>query len=260
MPAGRELAMRSRFQACGFLVDVDGTLISSGQPLPEARQFLSALRDRFVLVSNDAEHTPDELAHKLQRIQLPVPAERIVLAGTTAIDDVATEKPGARAMLLASASLQAYARQAGLWIVDNEAEVVILGRDRHFTYDKLAAAANAIRGGATLVVANPDLVHPGPRGAIVPETGALLAALLTCTGRVPYRVVGKPEPALFTAALALLGALPEDTVMIGDNPATDGEGARRLGIGYIEVHNGRFPHLAIADKRAEIMAPASYMA
>jgi HAD superfamily hydrolase (TIGR01450 family) len=252
--------MRSRFEACGFLVDVDGTLISSGQALPEARQFLSDLRDRFVLVSNDAEHTPDELAHKLQRLQLTVSAKRIVLAGTTAIDDVAIEKPGARVMLLASASLQAYARQAGLWIVDNEVEVVILGRDRHFSYDKLATAANAIRGGATLVVANPDLVHPGPRGAVVPETGALLAALLACTGRVPYRVVGKPEPTLFTAALTLLGTLPKDTVMIGDNPATDGEGARRLGIGYIEVHNGRLPHVVNADKRAEIMAPASYMA
>jgi HAD superfamily hydrolase (TIGR01450 family) len=252
--------MRSRFEACGFLVDVDGTLVSGGKALPEAPQFLSALRDRFVLVSNDAEHTPDELAHKLQSLQLPVPAERIVLAGTTAIDEVAVERPGARVMLLASASLQAYARQAGLWIVENEAEVVVLGRDRHFSYDKLATAANAIRGGAPLIVANPDLVHPGPQGAVVPETGALLAALLACTGRVPYCVVGKPEPTLFTAALALLGTLPEDTVMIGDNPATDGEGARRLGIGYIEVHNGRLLHVVNADRRAEIMAPAAYMA
>lgn len=84
-----------------------------------------------------------------------------------------------------------------------------LYRDRSFSHRRPEAASNAIRGGAALVVANPDLVHPGTAGHMVPETGALLQALLACTGPVPHRIVGKPEPSPFLASLAVLGTTAE---------------------------------------------------
>lgn len=228
-----------------FLFDIDGTLIRGGKALPRAKALLDAVRDRFVLLSNNAEHTPAELSGNLRVFGLDVPSERIVLAGTAALDQIAQRRPGARVMVVSTASLHAYARSIGLTPVEREADVVMLGRDRDFTYDRLANTANAVRSGAELVVANPDLVHPGCNGAIVPETGALLAALLACTGRMPYRVVGKPEPALFHAALTTLNVAAEDALMVGDNPSTDGEGARRLGIRFLEIKNGELPDPAM---------------
>ena len=89
-------------------------------------------------------------------------------------------------MLLASPALRAAARRHKLELVETGAELVVLCRDRNFNYAKLAAAANAVRGGAKLIVANPDLTHPGRSGTVVPETGSLLRAVLACAGNVAY--------------------------------------------------------------------------
>lgn len=227
----------------GWLIDLDGTLVCGGRAMPGAAAFLAACGGRFVVVSNDAEHTPAELADDLRRMGLDIPADRIVLAGAFALDDIAMRRPGARVLMLASKGLARHARARGLRPVRTRPDIVFLGRDRQFSHAKLALAANAVRAGAELVVANPDLVHPGPSGTVVPETGALLAALLACTGPVDYRLVGKPEPTLFDAGLALLGLPKRVVAMLGDNPRTDGEGARRFGLRYVEIAGGAFPQI-----------------
>lgn len=224
-------------RANGYLVDLDGTLIGGQALLPRAHGLLEAVAGRFVILSNDAEHTPHQLARRLRGLGLSVPAERIVLAGTAALDQVSASHPRARVMVLGSAALRGYARRLGLHSVDERPDVVVLGRDRRFTYAKLAAVANALRAGAEFVVANPDRSHPGPNGEVVPETGALLAAVFACAGQVPCRVVGKPEPTLFLRGLAVLGIGARDAVMIGDNPDTDGVGARRIGMRFHQVEN-----------------------
>ncbi len=224
--------------ASGYLVDLDGTLISGRQAQPWAATLLDAVRDRFVIVSNDAEHTPEQLSSFLRSRSLKIWPEQIVVAGTTALDVVSREQPGARVLLLGGAALQTYARRLGLLLAETTADTVILSRDRRFSYAKLAAAANAIRSGATLIATNPDRTHPGPDGSLVPETGALLAALLACVGPIAYRIIGKPEPALFEAGLARLGTAAQETVVIGDNDETDGLGARQLGMRFAKIEVG----------------------
>jgi HAD superfamily hydrolase (TIGR01450 family) len=225
--------------ARGVLVDLDGTLLTGETLVGGARELLAMVEGRFVIVSNNAEHTPAELAAMLGSLGLDVPADRIVLAGTLALELIARDLPQARVMLLGSPSLHDFAQALGLRVDDDHPEVVVVGRDRRFSYERLRLAANAVRAGAMLVAANPDLTHPGLAGGIVPETGAILAAILACTGPTAHRVVGKPEHTLFLAGLALLGCAPHEAVMIGDNIETDGRGAERLGMPFIRVQ----PHV-----------------
>jgi len=166
---------------------------------------------------------------------------------------MAEEQPGARVLLLASVAMRRYAVRAGLRLADERPDIVVIARDRRFSFGRLAAAANAVRAGAALVATNPDRTHPGPGEAIVPETGALLSAVLSCVGPVQYRVIGKPGPALFLAAMARLGVGSADTVVIGDNLETDGAGARRLGMRFLRVQAGR-----IIDHRVN-QAGAAYV-
>jgi ribonucleotide monophosphatase NagD (HAD superfamily) len=131
--------------------------------------------------------------------------------------------------------LRTYARRLGIELVETGGDAVVLGRDRQFNFARLAAAANAVREGAELIVANPDYTHPGKDRTVVPETGALLSAILACTGEVAYRVIGKPEPPMFWKALALLEAEAPNAVMIGDNVETDGRGALRTGMSFVHI-------------------------
>lgn len=232
-------ALSQELSARAYLVDLDGTLICDRKPLPGAASLLGALADRFVLVSNDSEHTPAQLATMLARIGLRIDGDRILLAGTSALDMIARERHKPRVMLVGSTALRRYGRSLNLEITDRDPDVVLVARDRRFGFGKLTVVANAVREGAELMVANPDLTHPGRAGSIVPETGALMAAILACTGPVPYRVVGKPEPFLYERALEILGVEAADAVMIGDNPRTDGAGAEALGMGYVGVKPGQ---------------------
>ena len=46
---------------------------------------------------------------------------------------------------------------------------------------------------------------------------------------------GKPEPAIFHAALSALNGRPETAVMVGNSLRRDGEGARRLSMGFVWI-------------------------
>lgn len=140
-----------------------------------------------------------------------------------------------------------YAHDLDVLLDDQDPNVVLLMRDHEFSYEKLALAANALRAGARLVVSNGDLSHPGVDRRVVPETGALLAALMACTGKpdMSWQLIGKPGPTLFAKACMALGVEARDAVMIGDNPLTDVEGAALAGIPAILI--GQHSGLTLAD-------------
>lgn len=62
----------------------------------------------------------------------------------------------------------------------------------------------------------------------------------------------KPDPAILRAALAPLGARPETTLMIGDSLRRDGEGARRMGMGFIWIAPSTAPASTLRAGEAEL--------
>lgn len=229
------------------IVDLDGTLIRGGRPTEGAAAFLESLAERYMVVSNNSTETAGRLSAKLGRMGLRIPRDRLVLAGEETIRFVAARYPGARCIVAASGLLRNMASREGLVLVAHDAQFVILGRDLRWNYRVLTVLVNELRRGATLIVTNPDLTHPDSEDRIVPETGSLLAALVAGAGVEPAHIVGKPEAFLFEEALRRLGSTPEDTIVVGDNPLTDREGARRLGLRCVIISTERMnplPNLA----------------
>jgi 4-nitrophenyl phosphatase len=215
-------------QASSYVIDLDGTLVSGNRVIPGAKSLLDFAQDHYVIVSNNSRDTAITLARKLARLGLKIASERIVLAGEQAIRLVAQRYPGARVCILASPTLTRLAASLGCSVVTQSPDIVVLGRDLHFSYTRLTSVANQLRNGARLIVTNPDQTHPSEDGGITPETGSLMSAVIACTGIEPTCVVGKPEPLLFREALRRLGTDGTTTLVIGDNPLTDGVGAKRL--------------------------------
>jgi 4-nitrophenyl phosphatase len=229
------------------IVDLDGTLIRSGRPTDGARGFLESIADRYMVVSNNSTDTAGGLSAKLRRIGLLIPRHRLVLAGEETIRFVASRHPGARCFVATSDLLRNMASRKGLVPVAQDAQFVILGRDVRWNYRQLTLLMNELRRGAKLIATNPDLTHPDGEDRIIPETGSLLAALVAGAGVEPAHIVGKPGALLFEEALRRLGAAPEDTIVVGDNPLTDQEGARRLGLRCVIISTDRktcLPNLA----------------
>lgn len=215
----------------GLLLDWDGCLAISNRLLPEAIRFLKAHQDRVAIVSNNSTDLPEDFSRALAHKGINIPPQRVLLAGAETLA-LATRQRGNRAMVLGNRKMSNYGQRLGLSVVRTEPELVLLLRDTKLSYARLAMAANALLSGARLLIANPDRTHPGEDGSVVPETGALLAALMACVGTLPvdHKIIGKPGPHLFWRACEVLGVEIEDTLMIGDNPDTDIAGARALGM------------------------------
>jgi HAD superfamily hydrolase (TIGR01450 family) len=214
----------------GLLCDLDGCLVAGGKPLPGARELVAYAGDRLIIVSNNSTDTPATLAAKLARLSLPVAAERIVLAGATAVEFLAGTASQARVAIYGAPTIVRYARSLGLAVDDDRPHFVLLARDRQFSYARLHRLVRQIERGAGLIVSNMDISHPGTAGTRVLETGVLLAAIRACLPDLEYQAVGKPMPALYQAAMQRLSAGPNECIAIGDNPATDREGARNMAL------------------------------
>lgn len=215
----------------GYLVDWDGCCAIDNQLTPSAAEFLRVNRARTVIVSNNSSNTVDDFLIMLSKAGVQMRPDQIVLAGMEAIDRAAAAGL-LDVMVLGDPRMRAVARNLGIRLSRDEADIVVLLRDTRFSYSRLERAANALRLGARLIVANPDLTHPGADGQVKPETGALLSALGACVDldAVDMEVVGKPSAGLYLKACRALDLAPEDVLMLGDNPATDLAGADALGI------------------------------
>jgi len=237
--------------AKGILMDWDGCVAVNNRVLSSARRLIARHADRVAIISNNSTHLPGDFAEILANDGLEIPQERIFMAGVEAIRDVAASGLD-RVMMLSTPKMRRYALDQGLPLVREEPHTILLMRDARFTYAKLERAVNALRDGARLIVANADRTHPGAGNRLIPETGALLAALLACVddAKAGMRVIGKPGPILFKRACDHLAIHPSEAVMIGDNPDTDGAGALNYGIRPIIIGGDaslRLEHLIEAE-------------
>lgn len=123
-------------------------------------------------------------------------------------------------------------------VLDGEpdrADAVVVGWDRHATYDVLRIASVLVQRGARLIATNSDASYPAAGGELWPGSGALLAAIETTTG-VTAAVAGKPHRHLFDAALERAGT--RHALVVGDRIDTDVAGAAAAGLDSALVLTG----------------------
>lgn len=230
---------RSLDEYHAVLCDLDGCLISGRHVLPGARALVNRVGARLWILSNNSTDTPLTLGLKLSDLGLPVAQDRILLAGTFTIDQIAARRPRPRLCLYGTPELRQYAASLGLTTDDPAPDCVVLARDLAFSYPALERLVGQLANGARMLVTNEDGAHPSPDGSPVPETGALLAAVKTCVPEIGHESFGKPHASMYRHVLARAGVEPEHALAIGDNPATDGLGAMQAGVDFVLVGPGR---------------------
>jgi len=217
-----------------IIMDMDGVLWTGDLALPGLIPFFEMLRGRgipFALATNNSGKSPATYVEKLAKSGVSgVRDEQIVTSGTATASYLQTRYPhGTPVHILGGDGLRQVMVEAGFTLADAGARAVVVGLDPQLTYDKLKRAALLIRGGADFIATNQDMTIPSSEG-LAPGAGSLVAALRAATDCEPGVTIGKPGAPMFEAALRLLGARPEHTLMLGDRLNTDIEGAARLGL------------------------------
>lgn len=224
----------------GVLLDIDGVLAVSWQPLPGAVDTIAWLREHrlpFRLITNTTTHTRAELARTLTDAGIAVEAAEIVTAVTATASFLGSHHPGARVFLLSDGD--ARADLEGVDLVEDAADVVVLGGAYEgFTYGVMNHVFRMLMDGATLVGMHRNLYWRTAEGWQL-DGGAYIAGLEEATGR-PATICGKPTAAYFEAALGAIGVPATRAAMLGDDVVNDVLGAQAAGLKGVLVRTGKF--------------------
>jgi HAD superfamily hydrolase (TIGR01458 family) len=227
--------------AC-ILLDIDGVLHVSGEPIPGAVEAVSRLRRHghsLRFVTNNSTRPRATLAEELRALGFELDDDEL----QTTLGAAARELAGKRVFALVMSGV--LPDLEALELVGEGAEAVLLGGcdettepNQVFSWMNLNRAFAEIQMGAELYCLHKSKWWQTSRGPLL-DGGAFVAGLEYATG-VDATVLGKPSPAYFAAALDALGAEPELTWMVTDDLDADVRGALSFGMRTALVRTGKF--------------------
>jgi HAD superfamily hydrolase (TIGR01458 family) len=225
-----------------ILLDVDGVLHVSGEPIPGAVDAVRRLRadgHRIRFVTNSTTMSRRQLGESLRSLGFAIEDEELQTTG-----DVASRVlSGKRVLALTMPGI--LDDLTGLQVIGMNADAVLVGgadeseeTGRIFSYLNLNRAFLELLAGAELYCLHKNRwwqTTAGPRL----DAGALVAGLEYATG-IEATVLGKPSAAYFSAALEAIDSDPELTWAVGDDLEGDIAGAQGVGMRTVLVRTGKF--------------------
>lgn len=224
-----------------LLLDLDGTVYLGHLPIEhvaDALAIASASGARPIYVTNNASRPPALVAEQLRAMGLTLSSDDVLTSPQAAAVMLTDRHPSGSPVLVVGADYLADEVAAAGLIPVREAAAnpvaVVQGHSPETGWAMLAEACVAIRAGADWVAANIDSTLPTDRG-LLPGNGAMVAALVTATGRTP-RVAGKPATPMIEAAIKRTGS--KSPLVVGDRLDTDIEAAVNAGVDSLLIFTG----------------------
>ena len=227
--------------AC-ILLDVDGVLHVSGDPIPGAVGAVGRLRRQghsLRFVTNNSTRPRMTLAEDLRQLGFELDDDELQTTPRAAARELAGKRVLALVMGAIVPDLE------GIELVGDRADAVLLGGcdettepNQVFSWMNLGRAFAELQMGAELYCLHKNKWWQTSRGPLL-DAGAFVAGLEYATG-VDATILGKPSASYFAAALAALDAEPELTWMITDDLEADVRGAQSFGMRTALVRTGKF--------------------
>jgi HAD superfamily hydrolase (TIGR01450 family) len=232
-----------------FIFDMDGTFYLGDRMIPGADDFARSLAGKgldYRFFTNNSSNSEEVCMAKLARMGFPVEPGRVVLSSDVAADYLNTHCPGMGVYLLGNERLTADMLRAGIRLVQEDPDLILLGFDTTLTYEKITKAANWIAAGLPYYATHPDRNCP-VTGGFLPDTGSMIALFEASTGRRPV-VLGKPMRTTVDYLTRLLHCEPGELVFVGGRLETDIAIGADNGIPSVLVLTGV---TSLADYRAQ---------
>ncbi len=208
----------------GVISDLDGVAYRDTVAIADSVAAFRAWHARglpYAFVTNNSSKSAAQFADKLTGMGIPAAPEQ-VFTTISAAGALLRQRwaKGTPVFAIGETPLFEEIEAGGFRIGGADAEVVVLGFDENIDYAKLRTAVRAALGGATVIATNPDVLTPVHDG-YDPCVGAFLAAIVAAVPQTTPIIVGKPQPFMVEQALRLIGTSKDETIMIGDQVATD---------------------------------------
>jgi HAD superfamily hydrolase (TIGR01450 family) len=207
------------------VLDMDGTIYLDGVLFDTTKPFLKTLTELSIghtfLTNNNSRSRADYTRH-LESLGLEVEPTSVFTSAHGTLEYMATYFPEIqRVSVLGMPGLVEDFELGGLIVTEEQPEAVIVGFDRHLTYDSLSRTAYWIKQGLPYLATHPDAVCPTRQPTVLPDCGAICALLEMATGRRPDAVPGKPSREMLAGVMQQHQLKAEQLAMVGDRIYTD---------------------------------------
>ena len=205
-----------------FVLDMDGTFYLGDRLIEGSLDFLEKVKEtgrRFVFFTNNSSRIPSFYQKKLEKMGCFVDKSEVITSGNVTIAYLKTHYADKKIYLVGTPLLVESFEEAGINLVQEDPDVVVVGFDTTLTYEKLEKACTYIRNGATFLATHLDINCPTEDG-FIPDCGAMCALITKSTGVEP-RYLGKPFPETMDMVLQITGCKKDEIVFVGDRLYTD---------------------------------------
>ena len=225
-------------------IDLDGVVYRGRAMIEGADVAICNLRQSGLQVSfatNSSVRTRADIAAKLRDMGIPAEEDEVLTSAYIAGLLIKSIGAGKNVLVIGAESLRKEIVQAGSMVVDGPpCDVVLVGMDTSFSYNKIQMSMEAIAGGAKFVACNRDASFPGDNGRIFPGCGPMVAAVEAAVGFPPHWIAGKPNVLMLDAVSAQYHVGPREILVVGDSMASDIEMAVAFGSPSVLVAPGPF--------------------
>ncbi len=223
-----------------FMLDLDGTFYLGPHLFPWSLTFIDALKQRgkrYLFLTNNSSASRQYYAEKITRMGFDTKPSDVFSSTTATIIYLKKHYPDTTLYVLGTPFMQDELKEAGLTLVQDNPDIVLLGFDKTLTYEKLRKACYWLRTGKTYIATHPDINCPTEDGPI-PDTGSMIELIAASTERRPDIIIGKPYPPIIDALFEQYPYERDEVAMVGDRLYTDIQTGINAGIVSILVLSG----------------------
>ncbi|MCD4766646.1 MAG: HAD-IIA family hydrolase [Methanosarcinales archaeon] len=222
-----------------YILDLDGVVYRGRTVIPGACKSIERLRSSSCLVvflTNNATRTREAISRQLVEMGIACSAGDVISSAYAASVYIKEKYGSSTIYPVGEQGLVEELERAGHTINEHDADYVVAGLDREFTYEKLTRALDLLMNGAGFIATNNDAMLPTEQG-FLPGAGSMVAAIQAASGVVP-EVIGKPNKPIMDVLLMEYGLGSEECVMVGDRLETDILAGIRCGMRTVLVLTG----------------------
>jgi len=206
-------------------IDLDGVVYRGKTMIEGADAAISNLRQsglQAFFVTNSSVRTRADIAEKLRIMGISAEEDEVLTSAYTAgllIKSIGVNK---NVLVIGAESLKQEIVHAGAMVVAGPpCDLVVVGMDTAFSYEKIRLAMEGIAGGAVFVACNQDASFPGEDGRMFPGCGPMVAAVEAAVAFPPHHIAGKPSVLMLEIIAARYHLRPDEILVIGDGMESD---------------------------------------
>ncbi|MDF2880287.1 MAG: family hydrolase [Clostridiaceae bacterium] len=205
-----------------FILDLDGTVYLGNKIIGGAMDFLDnldKLNISFKFYTNNSSKNARFYINKIRKMGYNVKDDMMLISNQVIISHIKRNMSDKKVFVLGNEYLKNDFKESGINVVEDAADVVVVGFDTLLSYENVSKACDLIRKGALFLGVNPDFNCPTEEG-FIPDCGSICSLITSSTGVLP-EFFGKPTAHTLQYIIKNTGLKEEEIAFVGDRLYTD---------------------------------------